>query len=58
MKENIRHYKQLEKEALLMEEREKELENIENLFNSYNDDVQKEYMQKYPNSKIPMTKFT
>lgn len=47
MKENIRHYKQLEKEALLMEERKNELENIENLFNSYNDDVQKEYMQKY-----------
>lgn len=47
MKENIRHYKELEKEAIIMEERKNELENIENLFNSYNNDVQQEYMQKF-----------
>lgn len=47
MKENIRHYKELEKEAIIMEERKNELQNIENLFNSYNNDVHQEYMQKF-----------
>lgn len=47
MKENIRHYKQLEKEALSMQEREKQLQDIEELFNSYKIDVEKEYMQRY-----------
>lgn len=47
MKENIRHYKELEKEAVIMEERKNELENIENFFNSYNHDVEQEYMQKF-----------
>lgn len=47
MKENIRQYKELEKNALNMQEREKMLQQIEELYKSYTIDVQKEYMQKY-----------
>lgn len=47
MKENIRHYKELEKEAQAMEARKEELEKIEELFNSYDLDVQQEYMQRF-----------
>ena len=47
MQENIRYYKQLEKEATSMQERQKELESIEELFKSYRIDTEKEYMQKF-----------
>ena len=47
MKENIRHYKQLEKEALSMQERAGELEKIESLYNAYKVDKDKEQIQRY-----------
>ena len=47
MKENIRHYKQLEKEALSMQERQEELQKIENLYNLYKTDKDKEQIQRY-----------
>lgn len=47
MKQNIRQYKELEKQANLMEERLEYLRKIEELFKSYQNDVTEEYMQKY-----------
>ncbi len=47
MKENIRQYKQLEKRANEMQERLEDLRKIEEIFNSYQNDVAEEYMQKF-----------
>ena len=47
MKENIRHYKQLEKEAVSMQQRQEELEKIENQYNLYIQDKEKEKIQRY-----------
>lgn len=51
MKENIRQYKELEKRAQEMQERLEELRKIEELFNSYQNDVAEEYMQKFLREK-------
>jgi len=47
MKENIRQYKELEKTAKDMEERLENLRKIEEMFKSYQNDIQEEYMQKF-----------
>lgn len=47
MKENIRQYKELEKRAKEMQERLVDLRKIEEIFNSYQNDVTEEYMQKF-----------
>ncbi len=47
MKENIRHYKQLEKEAFSMQQRQEELQKIEDLYNLYKQDKEKELVQRY-----------
>lgn len=47
MKENIRQYKELEKRAKEMQERLESLRKIEEIFNSYQNDVEEEYMQKF-----------
>lgn len=47
MKDNIRRYKELEKQALNMQKRVEELRNIETLFNLYRNDVLEEYMQNF-----------
>lgn len=47
MKENIRQYKELEKRAKEMQERLESLRKIEEIFNSYQKDVEEEYMQKF-----------
>lgn len=54
MKANIRQYKDLEKKAILMEERGKELENIENLYNSYKEAEANEKLQIYLYDKSSM----
>lgn len=51
MKENIRQYKELEKRANEMQERLEELSKIEEIFNSYQNDVAEEYMQKFLREK-------
>lgn len=47
MKENIRHYKQMEKEATQMGERKKELERIEGEYNDYRDIIKQKEIQHY-----------
>lgn len=47
MKQNIRQYKELEKQALLMQERMHELKKIEQLFFKYKDQVEEELLQNY-----------
>lgn len=47
MKDNIRQYKELEKQAENMQTRVKELENIENLFRTYQEDVFEEQIQNF-----------
>lgn len=47
MKENIRQYMQLEKRANEMKERLEDLRKIEEIFNSYQNEVAEEYMQKF-----------
>lgn len=47
MKQNIRQYKKLEKDALLMQERIHELKRIENLFLAYKEELDEEVIQNY-----------
>lgn len=51
MKENIRQYKELEKRAKEMQERLGSLREIEEIFNSYQNDVSEEYIQKFLREK-------
>ncbi len=47
MKQNIRQYKELEKQALNMQQRMKELREIEELFSKYREKVDEEILQNY-----------
>ncbi len=47
MKQNIRQYKELEKQALLMQERINELQKIEKLFLNYKEKKDEEVLQNY-----------
>lgn len=47
MKQNIRQYKELEKQALQMQERIQELRKIEGLFKNYEEKVNEKVMQNY-----------